>query len=223
MPRGNLRARDVRPKPGPGPASRAPAAPERDAAPRWLALLTLAASLEVFRIGFFADDFLFLDVARRIPLLEALSGRHGVYPWYRPLSRELYFALIAHAGPAGIALAHALSIAALFGSAWLLFRIARRVVGESAAPVAPVLLVSYAFTRFLTAWASGFQDLLGLLLTLLALDDFMRGRRLRSALWVLLAPLAKETAFVAGPLVLMYAVLVQGGRRRGRIAANPES
>ena len=193
-------------------------APPRDDSDRpvrwpWLALLTLAASLEVFRIGFFADDFHFLDVARRVPLLEALSGRWGIYPWYRPLSRELYFAIVSLAGPARLALAHALSIACLAASAIRLHRLAARFVPARFAAVAPALLVTYEFTRFLTAWASGFQDLLALLLILLAVDDTLGGRKRRAALWVLLAPLAKETGFIALPLALAAAVVCEGERR----------
>ena len=181
-------------------------------------LFTVAAAFEVFRIGFFADDFHFLDVARRVPLLSALSGQYGVYPWYRPLSREIYFAVVALAGPYGVAVAHILSIACLAACAWLLFRIAAQLAGPAAA-VAPALFVTYGFARFLTAWASGFQDLLATLFVLLAVSDVLERRRARAALWILLAPLAKETGFVALPLVMLAAVLCHGEDLRRRWVA----
>ena len=63
---------------------------QRWVAPVALAMLVGVIGLDVSHIGFFADDFHFLDVARRVPLLRAVDGHAGVYPWYRPLSRELY-------------------------------------------------------------------------------------------------------------------------------------
>ena len=181
-----------------------------------VALLALAASADVLHIGFFADDFHFLDIARRVPLLRALGGAYGVYPWYRPLSREVYFALIERCGAAAPLAAHALSLLCLAGIAWLLFDLSRRLAGAAAAALAPALFVTYEYTRFLTAWASGFQDLLALLLVLLALLDHVRARRGRAAVWIALAPLAKETGFVALPLVLLYAWLIENERRPRR-------
>src|SRR5213592_2215182 len=117
--------------------------------------LALAAGFESLRVGFFADDFHFLDVARRIPLLTALAGQYGVYPWYRPLSRELYFALVAAAGPAAVWAARGLSLAALAGCVVLLERVGRPLVRARAARIGAALFATYGFTRFLLAWASG--------------------------------------------------------------------
>src|SRR5262249_54862604 len=64
-------------------------APSRRPEPAWLGALVLCAAGDVLRIGFFADDFHFLDVARRAPLTPLLLGQYGIWPWYRPLSREL--------------------------------------------------------------------------------------------------------------------------------------
>src|SRR5580765_2630149 len=81
-------------------------APATRRGPAWriagIVALVLGAGAEVFRLGFFADDFHFLDVARRIPLARTLGGQYGIYPWFRPLSRELYFAVLVHAGPVGL-------------------------------------------------------------------------------------------------------------------------
>jgi hypothetical protein len=170
---------------------------------------------DVFRLGFFADDFHFIDVARRVPLLRTLGGAFGVYPWYRPLSRELYFAVVSAAGPAAAVVAHVLSLSCLGGSAWLVHRLARPLGGARAAMIAPALFVTYGFTKFLIAWPSGFQDLLAVLLTLLALESHARGRYGRAGAWAALAPLAKETGFVAFPLMALHGVLL-GPRRRGR-------
>ena len=133
-------------------------------------LLIAAVGADVSRIGFFADDFHLLDVARRVPFAPLLSGEYGIWPWYRPLAREGYFEVLVAAGPAALAVAHTLSLTCLFGCTWLLVRLGRRLVGGMPAAVAPALFLSYSFTKFLTAWSSGFQDLLALLLTLSALE-----------------------------------------------------
>ena len=137
--------------------------------------------------------------------MRALGGAFGIYPWYRPLSRELFFALLSTCGAAAPLAAHLAGLACVALIAWLLLQLA-------------ALFVTYEFTRFLTAWASGFQDLLAVALVLLATLDHARGRNARSALWVALAPLAKESGFVALPLlVALFAVIeeryVLGGVR----------
>ncbi|MGH3054928.1 MAG: hypothetical protein ACRDL7_08125, partial [Gaiellaceae bacterium] len=174
------------------------------------------ASADALHVGFFADDFHFLDVARRVPWWRTLGGAYGIYPWYRPLSRELYFALISPFGSHAPLAAHAVSLVCLAAAAWLLFDLARRVVGERMAWLAPALFVTCEYTRFVTAWASGFQDLLAVALTLLALFDHARRRHGRTALWIALAALAKETGFVALPLVLLDAWFIEGERRPRR-------
>jgi hypothetical protein len=210
----------ARANPAVTPARRGPASGARFAAPALTAALAAAAGADALRIGFFADDFHFLDVARRVPLLRALGGAFGIYPWYRPLSRELFFALISKCGAAGSLAAHLASLACVVLIAWLLLRLASRIAGDALAPLAPALFVTYEYTRFLTAWASGFQDLLAVALVLLAILDHARGRNARSALWSALAPLAKETGFVALPLTLLYAFTIERERapRRWMIA-----
>src|SRR5688572_27804226 len=75
-----------------------------------IATLVVCAQFDIFNIGFFADDYLFLDAARRMPASEVLIGQHGIFPWYRPLSRELFFYLLIAAEPFSTYLAHALSL-----------------------------------------------------------------------------------------------------------------
>jgi hypothetical protein len=179
-----------------------------------LSVLLACATWDVFRIRFFADDLHFLDVARRFSLPELLGGQHGIWPWYRPLSRELLFWILVHAGPFALVLAHVLSVAVLGAAAWALWRLARRVTGDStAAVVAPVLFVTYAFTKFLTAWASGFQDLLAIALTLWAVWLHVAGRTRVAIVLAALAPFAKETGFIAGPLLIAWSILCERERR----------
>ena len=206
----------ARAKPAPPPARPDQGGGAQLASAALVTLLALAASADALRIGFFADDFHFLDVARRVPLVHTLSGAFGVYPWYRPLSRELFFELIARFGAHAPLAAHLANLACVVLVAWLLLRFAGRLVGGGMAAVAPALFVTYQYTRFLTAWASGFQDLLAVALVLLAILDHARAKHGRSTLWMALAPLAKETGFLALPLTFLFARVIEGERRPHR-------
>lgn len=183
------------------------------------ALLTIAVLIgimgrDVMRIGFFADDFHFLDVARRIPFLQAVDGANGIFPWYRPLSREFYFELVARAGSAGLFVAHALSLLCVALCAWNVRAIAIRVSGVRTGAIAPILFLTYAITKFLAAWPSGFQDLLALLLVVLAVRSQMEGLPRRAAIWAFLALFAKETAVVVFPILALEAWSRTAAHRR---------
>ncbi len=178
-------------------------------------MVLAAVGVDALRVGFFADDFHFLDVALRVPLATLVTGAHGMWPWYRPLSRELFFKGIATVGPDGLVAAHAVSLLTLLGILWLVWRIGRRLLGPSAAAIAIALVVTFDHTKFLTAWASGLQDLLSTFLILLAVDAHQAGRHRLALLGVVLAPMAKETGFVALPLLIASDVVLL--RRVGRV------
>jgi hypothetical protein len=171
---------------------------------------------DTFRIGFFADDFHLLDVARRMPLGDLLLGRYGIYPWYRPLSRELYFTVITHAGAFEHAVARLLSLAAVAVSTWQIRGIARSMGSPREGAVAMLLFFGYATTRFLAAWSSGFQDLLALALVLTAVREQVRGRTIAAVAWAVLATFAKETGVLAFPLLAAHALLLGEATARRR-------
>jgi hypothetical protein len=183
-----------------GPVSSSPdAARDRTALGLLAGIALLALGIDVLRLGFFSDDFMLLDAARRYSIPELLTGQFGIWPWYRPLSRELYFALAGAAGAWAPHVAHALNLICAVLAAWLLLRVTRRFAGAAAALLAAALFLTWDIGKFLVAWGSGFQDLLAVLLTLLALDAWARERTRTAAAWALLAPLAKESAVAVYP------------------------
>jgi hypothetical protein len=181
----------------------------------WLVMFALLGA-DTFRVGFFADDFHMLDVARRMPLGDLLLGRYGIYPWYRPLSRELYFLLVAHAGALEHWVARLLSLGAVALAAWQIRGIARAAATPRVGTIAMLLLLGYATTRFLAAWSSGFQDLLALALTVTAVREQVRGRSATAAVWAILATLAKETGVLVFPLLAAHALLLGEAAARRR-------
>ncbi len=175
----------------------------------WLVGALVAASLvDIFRLGLFADDFIFLDALRRQTPLDVLLGRHGIWPWYRPLSRELLFAV---ANAFGVTAAHALALGAVWLAADSLRRVVARRLGPTAAAASVVLFVIHSLTHFLTGWLSGLQDLLAVTLSLVAIRLQQQGRLMAAVCCAGLAPFAKETGFLAYPLLAVDAVL---GERR---------
>src|SRR5262249_48303032 len=147
----------------------------------------------VLRLGYFADDFIFVDAARRQPPLEVLLGWHSVWPWYRPLSRELYFAAASLAGGAGPGLGQLVALAAGGLAGTSRWRVVTRRLDPIVASIAVTILLAHGMTFFLCGWLSGFQDLLALALTLLALRLQQDGRLRAAAIAAALAPLAKES------------------------------
>jgi hypothetical protein len=174
----------------------------------WLLLVFVVVALgDVLRLGFFADDFIFLDAVARHPFFEVLLGRHGVWPWYRPLSREMFFAVAHAAGTAGPLVAHAIALITVWFAADALHRVVARRIGPLAASVGVALFVVASLTRFVTGWLSGYQDLLSLALVLQALSLNQRGRNVGAAICAGLAPFAKETGFLVFPLLALDAAL----------------
>jgi hypothetical protein len=177
--------------------------------PGTLVLFVAAAiGVDAYRIGFFADDFIFLDAARRFSGWELLSGAHGVWPWFRPISRELYFQFVEACGSHGLAAAHTISLLVLLGIVGLLWRIGTRLLDSSTVTAAIGLFLTYNYTKFLASTASGFQDLFALFWILVALEAHMAGRRRLAMAAAFLAPLAKETGFVTVPLLVAYDQIV---------------
>ena len=145
-----------------------------------------------------------------MPLTRTITGQFGMWPWFRPLSREIYFETVVAGGAASVVVARTLSLACLYGCAWFLFRIGRRLLGAQAAVMSVALFLTYNATKFLTAWASGFQDLLAAFLVLLAVDAWLRGNRGLALVSAALAPFAKESGFYVYPLLGLAAYMWPG-------------
>ncbi len=176
-------------------------------------LVAVAIGVDACRIGFFADDFHFLDAARRFSGWDLLCGAHGVWPWYRPASREIYFQVVQSFGSHRLAAAHTISLIVLLGVAGLLWRVGTRLLAPATVAVAIGLFLTYDFTKLLAATASGFQDLFALFWILMAVDAHMQGRRGLAMAATFLAPLAKETGFVVVPLLIALDLTVTRDRR----------
>ncbi|HTK31877.1 MAG TPA: hypothetical protein VL332_07925 [Candidatus Saccharimonadaceae bacterium] len=175
-----------------------------------LGLALAAAALlhrEALHAPFFADDFLFLDQVRHRTLLSALTTPDPIGNFMRPLSRALHFWVWSHLSRESAYAFHAANLGFFLTSLALFFVIARRLARGRVAIVATALLALSHATDVPLAWASGAQDLLALMLALLAIALQQRDRPVIAAIAFALALFCKETI----ALTPFVAVLVSGG------------
>ena len=165
----------------------------------------------VLRTPFFADDYLFLDQVRSRPLLATLATPDPLSNFYRPVSRQLYFWLIAHASKESPLAFHVANLVLLLAVIVLLFALVRRLAGDRAAPIAAAFLGLHYSADVTVRWACGSQDLLAVLGALAAIHLHLSGRRLWAGAALLLAMLSKEVVLLA-PVVAVVAGREAGER-----------
>ncbi len=206
------------------PVDRPGARPPPAAAGGWLAracllsplaaLAALAWSLRGAPLGTpVADDFEFLR-RLQLPGPPGLLDSMGATYYWRPLSRQVWFTLMApllSAAPWAVAVIH---VAILALTAGLLARIARRVVPWPAAALVAAAVIASEPARVLVAWPSGSQHLLAALGIVLTTHEVLSGRRWTAALAACGAALSHDLGALA------FVVLGAGGllRREGRRA-----
>lgn len=192
----------------------------------WIAAALFAAGLAALyagalAVGFQNDDYLFLEQARRFGVLGAFEHPSGLANYFRPLSREVWFAVLsplAAGQPLGFHLAQfAVFVAAL----WLLADLLRAFVpsrsgGWLALPVlAGVLFYAVLpFQRVNLMWVSCAQDLLALTGVLGSVALFRRGRGRLAALAFLGATLAKQSALPLPVMLFVWSWRIDGDSPR---------
>jgi hypothetical protein len=172
----------------------------------WLGLALLAALATLYanalRIGFLNDDYILLEESQRRPLSQGLLSLGPIANFFRPVSRQLYFAVLAPLGdhhPLFFHLANfvvflvALALLADLLGVWL----------PRAGVLAGVLYFAVLpLQRVNLMWISCAQDLLALGSALGSIALFRRGRVALAALAYLIACFCKESALPL-PLALI--------------------
>lgn len=184
-----------------------PSTPRDVRRPFLAVLLALASGLALYlpnlRLQLIADDYIFLVLARTGALLPSLGTTGGV-SYYRPLSRQIYFWVMAHVAGTSPFAFHAASLLLYLACVALLAAVAWRAVSPAAGALAAVLFVAQHAGSGLTGWACCTQDLLALLFTLGALLLHMRGNRGPAMVLFGLGIFSKETAAIAPFLILAW-------------------
>ena len=147
-----------------------------------------------------ADDYDYLHALRFEHPLDLLGPMGSSWYW-RPLSRQLYFAVLDgsfFSAPWFVAAVHGALLAAFFGFAYRAARHGFDPLGAAAIAAFPLLAEP---TRALVSWPTGAQPLLAMALIALALHEALAKRAWSAALALFAALLCHEQALLAVPVV----------------------
>jgi hypothetical protein len=171
--------------------------------------LVLAAAVAlhagVLRAPFFADDFLFLDQVRIRSLPAVLTGSDPIGNFFRPVSRQLWFWVLAHGSLESPAVFHAANLALFLGVVALLFVLVRRTLGVRPALIAATVLAVHHAADVPLLWACGSQELLAVLGALAAILLLVNERRWVACLALFGALLSKESVAVTPVIAALVA------------------
>lgn len=183
---------------------------ERASWDRWLAVLPaavfLALALPVLTFSFLSDDYNFLIQGYEFRAGHLVPDPGSVF--YRPLSRELYFGLLAFLSRSNPLWGHLINAVLAAVCVLLMTSISRRVLGNRQGLVTGFLFASVGALPFLVGWVSGCQDIFAMLFILAAMNCELRGRSAAALGCTALALLSKETAaFFLPALATMRSVI----------------
>ena len=193
--------------------------------PWWPALLLAAIGLgtlygDALRTGFLNDDYLFLEEARDHPVTVSLTRLGALGNYYRPLSRQLYFAALTPLSGGSPLVFHLVNAVAFAVALALLVDLLLAFLPLSGALAGTLYFALLPLQRVNLAWVSCSQDLFALVLTLAAFALFRRGRDGWACLAYLGALASKEVAF---PLPVVLAAWASRPRSAGGETVAPPS
>ena len=179
----------------------------------WLPpLLSLLLAAPCFRFTLLFDDFDFLARGRQFAATQLLPDPGSAF--YRPLSREVFFAFLARCGGLTPVLGHALNAAAIALTVILTIRFASRVAGNRAGLHAGLFLALLGPIPFLVGWISGIQDALAMAFLMAALNCRLQGHDRCAIALSAAALLSKETAICLFPAIAALPSILDGDHTR---------
>lgn len=192
--------------------------------PRWFAPVLFAAGLAALysgalRTGFLNDDYLFLEEARRHGWHSLLGTGGALANYFRPLSRQCWFALFTPLAGSQAWPFHAAHFALFLGSCALLHRFLREQTSSAGAWLGTLYFATLPLQRVNLTWISCNQDLLALTATLAAFAAWRANRTALAALAYLAALLSKETAAPLPVALFAWSVWREGRDPRDTLRA----
>jgi len=181
------------------------------------AFLSFILTIPCLGLSYLSDDYPFLQRAASFNLHQLIPDPGEAF--YRPVSRELYFAflrLLSHNNPFWGHLINALLLATTVG---LITAFASRVGGRRLGLLSGLFLATLGAAPSLVAWISCSQDLFAMVFVAAALNLESRGHRVLAIGCTVLAVLSKESAFFFLPGLLSLRFLSTRSRRDLRTAA----
>ncbi len=159
-------------------------------------------ALPVLGFTYLWDDYNFLTNAMFYQLHDWLPDPTD--PFYRPISRGVYFTLLDIAGKGGPALGHLLNLLFHVGIVYLLTEYLTRTVGKRAGLTAGLLYAGLGVVPLLVGWISCDQDLLAMLFVMIALHLRYQRRDGVALAAVAGALLSKETTLGVVPAFILF-------------------
>jgi hypothetical protein len=144
--------------------------------------------------GFLNDDFLFLEQARAGHLGQALTHLDALGNYYRPLSRQIYFAVLTSWSHGSPLVFHAVNFALFLAALALLADLLGALLPAAAALAGLLYFAVLPFQRVAWMWISCSQDLMALAFALAAVALYRRSKLVAAAAFSLAAFTSKESA-----------------------------
>jgi hypothetical protein len=172
--------------------------------PWWIAPLIAVIGLAALYSGpittrFLNDDYLFLEEARTVPLSRSLLDLGALANYYRPLSRQVYFAALRSIGGGVPLVFHLVNFAMYLAALALLFDLLASLLPRPGAMACTLYFALVPLQRVNLIWVSCSQDLMALTGCLAAIALYRRGRDRWALLAYLLAIASKEAAPLSPP------------------------
>jgi len=164
-----------------------------------------------------ADDYVFLwRRANDLPIDPfGPMGEPYFQRYWRPLSRQLYYALVGPAFEHAPWVATLVAALALFALFVVLYRFARRFLAPPEAAMLACFPLLAEPARVALLWPSAAQHLLGALFAALAIERMAAGSRVASAAAALAALLSSESGAIVLPALPLVAALRERSWRAG--------
>ena len=182
----------------------------------WAVPAALAAVLAypALQLRYLFDDYDFLGRGQVFSLHQLLPDPQA--PFWRPLSREAYFAFLYAVAPTSPVVAHVINALLLALASALVALLGARLSGPRAGFFAGALFSCLGAAPALVGWVSCDQDLFAIVFALAAIHLELSGRTPLALLATALALLSKETAVALVPAIALVRPIT--GRKSVRSA-----
>ena len=183
------------------------------------ALIAFILASPCLRFSYLSDDYNFLARAQTFGAEQLVPDPSSAF--YRPVSREVYFAFLTLLSPNHPLWGHLINALLLACAVALMTVFVRRIGGDGLGVLSGLLLASFGALPCLVAWISCSQDVFAMAFIAAALNlELIRCRPL-AIVCLVAALLSKETAIFALPTLVSLRYLATGKRRELVTAALP--
>ena len=213
----NRGSRSERKPTGPSKAPERTPSPGNEASwPTWAVPAALAAVLAfpALNLSYLFDDYDFLGRGQIFSLHQLLPDPQA--PFWRPLSRETYFAFLYTVAPTNPFIAHVINALLLALAAALVAVLGARLADRRAGFFAGAAFACLGAAPALVGWASCDQDLFAIVFALAAIHLEWSGRTPLALLATAFALLSKETSVALVPAMALIGPIT--GRKSLRSA-----